>query len=519
MTETTPFPELAEAGPGRTPPELKRLASGIDGLDTLLLGGFVTNGLYIIQGAPGAGKTILCNQICYAHAATGGRALYVTLLSEQHERLLANLEQLSFFDERRVAREISYVSAFQLLERDGLAGLLTLLRREIVSHDASMLILDGLVAAEAYATTELELKKFIHELQMLAAAADCTMFLLTSSGTGDDTTDQRPEHTMVDGMISLRDTGHGWRVERDIHVRKFRGSDHLRGRHAMRITSDGVVVWPRTESLPLPQSMSGPEASDRRLSIGVAGLDEMLHGGLPAQSSTVVLGPTGAGKTALSLQFLAGSSADEPGLMLSFYESRAQLRARAVGVAPHFAAMADAGHVTFLWQRNSEDLIDRVAHDLLERVRQAGVRRLVIDGLLGFTDMTVQPERIPLFFRALTSQLRELGVTTLCTTEVPELVGPVSRPPLSRLTPIAENLIMLRHVEYQGRLERVVSLMKVRDSAFDTRLRTFEIGRKGFVLTDNRGVAEASQSGVARSPAGETEGPGSPADSGDASGA
>ncbi len=473
-----------------------RLPSGLSGLDRVLLGGFVRNGLYIIQGSPGAGKTTLSNQICYAYAASGGRALYVTLLSEQHERLLANLRQFAFFDEARVGREISYVSAFQLLERDGLAGLLTMLRREIVTQAAGVLVLDGLVATEAYVASELELKKFIHELQTLAAAADCTMFLLTSTGHGDEAADQRAEHTMVDGIITLRDTTYAWRVERDLQVRKFRGSDHLGGRHAVRISAEGITVWPRIEALPLPGDLRVRSAHEK-LSTGVADLDDMLHGGLPSGSSTVVLGPTGAGKTCLALQFLSCCSADEPGLMLSFYETPQQLLARATAIARHLPALVADGLVSFLWQGPSEDLIDRVAGDLLERIRSSGIRRVAIDGLLGFEDMTVQPERIVLFYRALTSQMREMGVTTLCTAEVPELVGPVSRPPLSRLTPIAENLLMLRNVEQHGVLKRVVSVMKLRDSSFDTRLRTFEIGAGGIVLIDDEGAGTASGRGQA----------------------
>ncbi len=124
------------------------------------------------------------------------------------------------------------------------------------------------------------------------------------------------------------------------------------------------------------------------------------------------------------------------------------------------------------WQGASEDLIDRVASDLLAYVRARGVKRLVIDGLLGFEDMTVQTERIALFFRAMMSQLRELGVTTLGTAEVPELVDPVSRAPPSRLTPIAENLIMLRHIENADGLGRVLSIMKLRDSRSKPCLRT-----------------------------------------------
>ncbi len=461
----------------------KRLSSGIEGLDTVLFGGFVKNGLYIIQGAPGAGKTTLTNQICYAFAAIGGRALYVTLLSEQHERLLANLEQMSFFDPARIAHEISYISAFQLLERDGLAGLLTLLRREIVAHGAGVLVLDGLVAAEAYASTDLELKKFVHELQTLAAAADCTMFLLTSS-SAENKTMERPEHTMVDGMISLHDTEHGWRIERDLFVAKFRGSDHLRGRHAMAITSDGIKVWPRIEALPLPPQRLARDASAQRLSTGSPGLDAMMQGGLPFASCSVVLGPSGAGKTALGLQFLSTCTADEPGLLVGFYETPERLLARAEAIAPHLHGLVQDGTVRFQWYGPAEGLIDQVAGELLATVRAHKIRRLVIDSLQGFEDLTVQPDRMTQFYRALTSQLRELGVTILSTMEVRELNTPMMRAPLTRLTAIAENLILLRHVEELGQLQRLVSVMKLRDGAFDIRLRRFSIGPGGIVLDD-----------------------------------
>jgi circadian clock protein KaiC len=360
-----------------------------------------------------------------------------------------------------------------------------------VAHEASLLILDGLVAAEAYATTELELKKFVHELQMLAAAADCTMFLLTSAGHGDHATDQRPEHTMVDGMVALRDTASGWRVERHIQVKKFRGSDHLTGLHALRITGDGIAVWPRTESLPLPQPGHPRDPSEPPVATGIAGLDTMLQGGVARASSTLVLGSAGSGKTGLSLHFLAGSTAQDPGLLLGFYETPDQLIARAGRFAPQIAEQVQSGVISFLWQGAAEDLMDRVASELLENVARKSIRRVVIDGLLGFSDMTVQPDRMPLFFRALTMQLRERGVTTLYTTEVPDVPGIVARTPLSRLTPIADNLIMLRHVEEAGRQRRMISLLKARDNVFDPRPRGFSIGDGGIVLNDDGSAPEA----------------------------
>ncbi len=461
-----------------TRPGLPRMHSGVQGLDDILLGGFIQNGIYIVKGVPGSGKTILANQLCYAHIAGGGRALYVTLLSEQHERMLANLGQLSFFDPSVIAHALTYVSAFQTLERDGLAGLLTLLRREMMAHGASVLVVDGLLAAEAHAGTALELKKFIHALQMLSAAGDCTMFLLTSA---QDAT-VSPEHTMVDGMIEIGTTSYGWRSERDLLVRKFRGSDYLQGRHAMRITGDGIVVWPRVEALFHSPARRPHDSMAPPLSTGIAGLDAMLHGGLPAASATLLLGPTGIGKTAMGLHFLAGCTENEPGLILGFYETPEQLFARASTLAPSVPPLAQAGIIDMIWQSPSEELIDRVASDMFANVRRRGVRRVLVDGLLGFRDMTVQPERLQGFYRAITNQLRGLGVTVIYTMEAPELVGPMLRAPIQRLTPVAENLILLRYVEHHASMKRLISVMKVRDRAFDPRLRAFEIEAGGVVV-------------------------------------
>ena len=147
---------------------MPRLPSGIAGLDTILKGGFLKNGVYIVQGTPGAGKTTLGNQIVFSHAAKGGRALYVTLLAETHARMLLHLQSMKFFDPSRIPDAITYISGFQALEEDGLKGLVTLLRREIQAHRASVLVLDGLVAAQERAASDTEFKKFIQALQVQA---------------------------------------------------------------------------------------------------------------------------------------------------------------------------------------------------------------------------------------------------------------------------------------------------------------------------------------------------------------
>src|SRR5215213_2455631 len=119
----------------------ERVSSGLPGLDAVLRGGFLKAGIFIIQGSPGAGKTILANQICFHHAAHGERVLYVTLLAESHSRMLLHIGQLEFFDTTLIPHRIYLVSAFQVLEGSGIRGLLELLRREVQSYEASILVL------------------------------------------------------------------------------------------------------------------------------------------------------------------------------------------------------------------------------------------------------------------------------------------------------------------------------------------------------------------------------------------
>src|SRR5882724_10139226 len=106
--------------------QLTRVPSGVKGLDDILGGGFFGGGLYIVEGSPGVGKTILGNQICFNHASAGGKVLYVTLIAETVGRTLLNISNLKFFDEEVVGRGISYLSGFNALKKDGLTGLLHL---------------------------------------------------------------------------------------------------------------------------------------------------------------------------------------------------------------------------------------------------------------------------------------------------------------------------------------------------------------------------------------------------------
>ena len=473
---------------------LDRILSGIAGFDLILRGGFLKGGLYIVQGPPGSGKTTLANQLCFNHLLGGGRALYVTLLAEYHARMMQHLSIMSFFDSSKIPDRIAYLNGLRVLHDDGLKGLLSLLRREITTRSASILVIDGIVAAQRIAEDEQAFNEFVHELQAIAIATDCTVFMLTSARGVHIT----PEHTMVDGIIELFDQLSGWAAESSLQVVKFRGSSVLRGRHAFKITGDGIVVHPRIEALLAQPSRLDP-GGGARVPSGVDQLDVMLGGGVPESSTTMLMGPSGTGKTTLGLQFLAKCNEAEPGLLFGFYETPPRLNAKIAAVCPSLEPLIASGTVEVLWQPPTDDLLDAYGERLLEAIHRRKVRRLFIDGLGAFQQAAgSEPGRIGNFLTALMNEMRVLGVTTVYTLEVPDLMGPTIRTPIGDLSSLAENLLMLRFVELRSRLYRLVSILKVRDSQFDPSLHEYSTTNQGLLIDATSDSAERIMTGYAR---------------------
>jgi circadian clock protein KaiC len=454
-----------------------RVSSGVPGLDEVLNGGFLRRGVYMLQGRPGAGKTILANQIAFHHVAEGGRVLYVTLLEETHERMLFNLESLAFFDSSYIPERVTYLSAFSALEGEGLDGLAAMLRREGRTRSATLIVIDGLVAIEDIAITKQEFKKFIHEIQMQASLLDCTILLLTSS----EADSAGPEHTMVDGVLDLSANRVGRRSDRELELRKFRGSGYLRGGHAFRIASNGIVVFPRLEALFRDFPADHP-TRPHRTRTGMAALDTALGGGVAATSTTVMFGPTGAGKTTLGMQFLDGSTEAEPGLLFGFYETPGKFLAKATGVGLGLESKHERGIVHLVWHPPTERILDALGNELLAAVRHHRVKRLFVDGIDGFQKAAVHPERITHFMTALTNQLRSMGVTTVLSVELRDLFSAHVELPLHGVSSLVENVFLLRFVEQHGEMLRIFSIIKVRDGDYDGAARELRITSKGAEL-------------------------------------
>ena len=461
---------------------LDRSATGIEGLDFVLEGGLPDGGVYILQGPPGAGKTILANHVCFNHAASGKRALYVTVLAESHARMLAHLRRLTFFDPGAVPERVYYVGAFSALEEGGLDALTTLIRTELQRRGSTLLVVDGLRSARESAASDRDFNKFIHGVQLVAASVGCIVLLLMSTQRN---VAHCPEHTMVDGVLHLSDELSTLRPHRHLQVLKLRGSAPVRGLHTVTISDRGFEVRPRLETrFGLRPFSEEAVANGPRLAFGIPELDTMLRGGVRTGSMTMVVGSSGSGKSLFGMQFLGeGIRLDERVVYFGFYERPEALLAKCERIGNGWIRKGvDAGLAELLWRRPVEGIVDELGETLIDAVRRNAAARLVIDGINGFELAADFKERMSDVYAAIAQELEALHVTTVYTVEMRSLYGPRIDVPINGMSAATQNIILLRHVEHRAKLLRAMTILKLRDSDYDPGVREVRFTDDGIRL-------------------------------------
>jgi circadian clock protein KaiC len=467
---------------------IRKLLTGVPGLDDVLGGGLPELSFNLIVGSPGCGKTTLAHQILFANATAERPGLYFTIVGEPPLKMLRYQQQYSFFDPAKVNGMIRFISLGDELQQ-GLAAVLESIVRQVEAATPGLVVVDSFRSAmrAPRGEKELELQEFVQRLAVHLTVWEATTFLIGEFGEHDG--QDHPVFTVADSLISLSQKTERNSVVRKLRVVKMRGQGDLPGLHTFRITSDGLKVFPR---IPKPdEDAAQREASsavgpiEERVPTGVSGLDEMLNGGIPRGYSVMIAGPSGAGKTVLAGQFITeGVKRGEPGV-IAIFEKRPAGYLQTTSLGRDLEQMIRDGKVTIVYLRPLDLSVDETLYELRETITRMRAERVVIDSLSGF-EMAVSPgfrEDFRESLYRLVGVLTGLGVTVMMTLEIEDSYTELRLGPTQNAF-LTDAIILQRYVELDGALKRMMTVVKLRGSDHSKDLRLYEVHSRGLTVGD-----------------------------------
>jgi circadian clock protein KaiC len=226
---------------------IRKMPSGVRGLDDILGGGIPEFSFNIIAGPPGCGKTTLAHQILFANATPKKRALYFTVLGEPAMKMLRYQQQYSFFDEAKLDKAIRFINLADVVVEKDLDAVFEDIARQVAAVGPSLVVVDSFrtVIRRAHLNaSELEMQIFIQRLAQFLTSWEATTFLVGEYAP--EEVRDNPVFTVADGLIWLSQVAERNSVVRKLQVMKLRGQASVPGLHTIRIGDDGVQAFSRT---------------------------------------------------------------------------------------------------------------------------------------------------------------------------------------------------------------------------------------------------------------------------------
>lgn len=463
-----------------------RLQTGIAKLDELIGNGIPRGSSLLIAGVPGTGKTILLLEFLYRGALAGEKGILFSF-EETEARLRSNARGLGWDLDGEIARgmiEVVFVPQPNILvERD-----LLMMRERIEKLQAKRVAIDS-VSVFMHKVKDPQLaREKIFQLCSIVQNTEAVGFFATDIPYGtSDISRFGVEETVVDGIIVLTSTQRGLERQRYLEIYKLRNTAHLNGRHSLSIGPDGIAVYPRYS---VDHEATHPTAAEaRRLPSGIPGLDALLHGGLLEQSVTLLSGSAGIGKSTMAMQFIAeGAKHQEAGLYITLEEGAGQLMRAAERLALPFGA-----HAEVLYLSHERALASQLLSVVVDKVRAAGTRRLVLDSVSQLVpDNDLEEGELRQLLFALVAQLKSMGVTSIFTMESTSMYS--SEKVTERaFSALADNLVVLRYVQHPGKIRPTVTVVKTRASAHDYGTFGYAIGSGGIRIGTRAGAAKRAR--------------------------
>jgi circadian clock protein KaiC len=472
-------------------PEPARCATGIPGLDEVLLGGFIPKRAYLVRGGPGTGKTTLGLQFLRAGIEAGERALLITLESTEAQLRadaaaqgldLSGIVVLDLSPTREFFAENRSYDIFSPadVERDPTTRQIV---ETIQGHSPARVFVDAITTLRYLAPDAFQFRKQALSFLRYLVEQGATVVMSSEPTVAVPDDDLR---FMSDGIIDLDVSAEHGTLRRTVTITKLRGSDFAGGPHSMRLTDRGMTVYPR-----LVPADHEREFELVRISSGLPELDELLGGGIERGTITIFSGPSGAGKTTLGMQYLKeAATRGERSVVYSFEEQRDTLLHRCDSVGIPVRSMLEDQTLSVVQVEPLRFSPGEFAMLVRREVEERGARLVMIDGVAGYR-LTLAGDDLVAHLHALGRYLKNMGVTVLLINETEAITGRFSATDIG-ISYLCDNLLFLRYLEIDGELRKCIGVLKKRLGDFGRMLREFSITERGVrvgdPLSDLRGV-------------------------------
>jgi circadian clock protein KaiC len=477
--------------PTAVPDSDDRAPLGIEGLDDILGGGLTPSRIYLVEGEPGAGKTTLALQFLLKGHALGEPGLYITLSETEFElRAVAashgwSLDGLSIHElvneaglDPEAEQSILHPSDVELGETT------RAIMARVESERPKRVVFDSLSEMRLLAQNPLRYRRQILALKHFFAHRACTVLLLDDqTASGNDV----QLHSLAHGVIVLEQAAKEFGAQRRrLRVAKMRGIKFRGGFHDFSLDTGGIEVFPR-----LVAAEHGREFAPGLLSTGTVELDALLGGGLIRGASTLLLGPSGVGKTTTAIRCIL--SALERGQNCAYFlfdEGLPTLLARAKALSMDLKPFLESGKLKIRQIDPAEVSPGEFSAWVRRAVTQDGAAFVVIDSLNAYLQAMPGEKFLVLQMHELLSYLNRLGVVTLLVLGQHGLVGDIRSD--VDLSYLSDAILLFRFFEMNGEILTALSAVKSRSSAHEHTIREFRLGsaglRVGEALTDFQGI-------------------------------